>query len=161
LGKKAANLKVDMKPLEDLQRKSPEIFFEALKAAAIQFLTWANTGSGGTSESRKPPIRFGVLRGSSSAFVNGQLVQVYPQSIKAGAEETPSPARSGAPKDVSTTWVWNTDYASKMHEWSGGWGKFTSQDGDAGNKWAEKHVDADKELWLKVVTAEFKKRSGL
>lgn len=161
MAKKPLQLSMDFSGLEKLQQQSPEAFAKALQVAAIQFLTWANTGSGGTNESRKPPIRYGVLRGSSSAFVNGELVQVYPQNIQAGADDTPSPARSGAQKEVSTTWVWNTDYATKMHEWTGGWGKFTAQDGDAGNKWLEKHVQADKEIWAKVVAAEFKKEAGL
>ncbi|GAG70794.1 unnamed protein product, partial [marine sediment metagenome] len=40
-------LKMTMKlaPLKKLQRKSPTIFKKAMEKGAIQFLTWANTGS--------------------------------------------------------------------------------------------------------------------
>lgn len=157
------DLKVTVKldNLLRLQKKSPRDFEAALAVAAIQFLTWANTGTGGKS-SKKPPIRFGVLRGSSSAFVNGKLIEVFKQPILAGAEDAPTPATSGGKKETgTTTWVWNTDYAAKMHEWLGGWGKFTQQDGDAGNKWLEDHLKADSKMWLDVVGRELKKRLGL
>ena len=59
------------------------------------------------------------------------------------------------------TWCWNTDYATKMHEHKGGWGKFTIQDGDAGNKWLERHLRRDKNDLMKMIAMEFKKAAGM
>ena len=83
---------INLQGLIFLQQRSPAMFHEAMKRGAIQLLTWCNTGS--PRESRKPPIRFGVLRGSSSAFVGSDLVEVFKQSIQPGAIETPEPAMS-------------------------------------------------------------------
>jgi hypothetical protein len=48
-----------------------------------------------------------------------------------------------------------------MHEWKGGWGKFTLQDGDAGKKWAEDHLRADRnDLWS-MIANEFGQLTGL
>lgn len=151
----------DMANLQKLIKKSPAAFRKAQEIASLQLLTWMNTGSGGTSESRKPPIRWGILRGSSSAFVGAVKVGDYPITIKAGAKETISPASSYVAPDNTTTIVYNTDYAAKMHEWEGGWGEFTERDGDAGNKWIEKHLQADKDLFVKVLGIEFKKETRL
>lgn len=148
----------NFKRLERFMQKDPARFTKALEIAAIQFLTWANTGQGVSS--KKPPIRYGILRGSSSAFVGGKLVEVFPQPIKPGADESPTPAKSHSAPDTQITWVWNTDYASKMHEWQGGWGKFTEQDQDAGNKWLEDHLKADKKAVLEVIGKEYKRLAG-
>lgn len=148
----------NLKRLDRFMKKDPERFTRALEIAATQFLTWANTGQGPSSA--KPPIRFGILRGSSSAFVGGKLVEVYPQNIKPGSGESPTPAKTHSAPDTQVTWVWNTDYAKKMHEWQGGWGEFTRQDGDAGNKWLEKHLQADKNALFEVIGKEYKKLAG-
>lgn len=149
----------NLKPLEALAKKSPEMFNKSMKKGVIQFLTWANNGS--AKESRKPPIRWGVMRGSSSGFVGNELVTVFKQRVRTGAEETPGPAISYSAPPTTMTWVWNTDYAAKMHEWKGGWGSFTEQDQDAGNKWAELHLKADREDLMKVIGIEYKKEAGL
>lgn len=151
-------------PLKKLQRKSPAIFKKAMEKGAIQFLTWANTGS--KLEKRTPPIRWGVLRGSSSAFVGNKLVTTFQQSIKSGAPEKPTPATSHAAlAALIITWVWNTNYAWKMHEWGKKpkqkWGKFTLQAGNAGNKWLEKHLQRDRNDLMKVIGLEFKKEVGM
>lgn len=150
---------IDLSPLQKLAQQSPEHFKKAMERGAIQFLNWANNGSKNTS--KKPPIRFGVLRGSSSAFVGNELVRVYPQTVRAGADEQPTPARSHSAPSTTMTFVWNTDYAAKMHEWRGNWGPFTVQDGDAGAKWLEEHLEADKEDLMAVIGEEFKKEAGL
>ena len=108
----------------------------ALAQVAVQMLTWMNTGS--PNEPLKPPIRFGTLRGSGSAFVGDKLIGVAPSE---GGE--PTPATSLSAPDYTITVVYNTDYAAKMHEWKGGWGPYTTQDGNAGAKWIEKHINAD------------------
>lgn len=146
-----------------LVKNSNDMFNKSMEKAAIQFLTWANTGSIGSP--KKPPIKWGVLRGSSSAFVGTKLVSVYPQDVDTDAEEDASPARnvSGVsikPDDVTATFVWNTDYATTMHEWRGGWGKATLRDYDAGNKWLEEHLKADKDALMKMVGIEFKMELG-
>lgn len=151
----------DMSNLKKMINKSPKAFNSALEKASIQLLTWMNTGSGGTAQSAKPPIRWGVLRGSSSAFVGPSKIIDFRQQIKAGSRETITPASSySAPKNTITV-VWNTDYADKMHEWPGPWGEFTERDGDAGAKWVEKHLKADKDLLMKVIGLEFKQELRL
>jgi len=156
------NIKMTMNlaPLKRLQRKSPEAFNKAMGRGGIQFLTWANVGS--KNSTRKPPIRFGVLRGSSSVFIGNELLMVYPQNIKAEADERPDPAKSNDyAKDLTLTFVWNTDYAAKMHEWKGNWGQFTEQDGDAGNKWLEEHLIKDRDDLIKMIGKEFAKETGI
>jgi len=148
-----------MEPLKKLLRQSPKFFTEAMEKGTIQFLNWSNTGSG--KSPKKPPIRWGVLRGSASAFVGSKLVSIFTPNQMAGV---PTPAKSNdavrVTKGVSATWVWNTDYAKKMHEWIGGWGEFTLQDGDAGNKWLEDHLRADRNALMDMVAAEFKAKAG-
>jgi hypothetical protein len=156
------SMKFKEKPFPELQpliKKSPNAFKNAQKKGAIQFLNWANNGS--AKETRKPPIRWGVLRGSSSAFVGSELVQTYDIPIMAGADERPTPAQSHNAKDDQMTWVWNTDYATKMHETNYKPGPFTAQDGNAGPKWLEKHLNADKDDLMKVIGMEYKKETGL
>lgn len=150
---------MDLSPLKELARKSPRHFKLAMSRAGIQFLNWANNGS--TNVSRKPPIRWGVLRGSSSVFIGHELVQIYKQLIRPGADETPTPAQSHRAPPLTLTFVWNTDYAAKMHEWKGNWGPFTVQDGDAGNKWLEQHLQKDKNNLMQVISKEFGKETGL
>lgn len=142
-----------------LMKRAPEAMNWALEIAGIQFLTWSNQGS--PQEPAKPPIRFGVLRGSSSVFVADKLIAVQEQSIKNGSTESPTPNRSYSGKKFTITWGWNTPYATKMHEWDGNWGKFTLQDGDAGSKWAEKHVKSDRDAVIKMIAIDFKKKAGL
>ena len=150
-------MSVRMEPLRKLQRESPKLFEKAEAKGAIAFLNWCNLGSG--KASRKPPIRWGVLRGSSSALVAGKIVFIFPQSIQ-GGNESVTPARSFRAEPFVITWVWNTDYATKMHEWEGGWGKFTLQDTDAGNQWLMMHLQADKDDLMTVIAKEYKALAG-
>lgn len=149
---------MNLAPLKGLQKQSPKLFQKAMEKGAIQGLTWMNAGS--AKESRKPPIRWGVLRGSSSAFVGNKLITIFPGNIKPGGE-TPSPAKSYSGDSLTITWCWNTDYAAKMHEHRGSWGKFTTQDQDAGNKWLEKHLQKDKDDLMEMIAKEFGKVAGL
>jgi hypothetical protein len=146
-----------LKPLKMLQIKSPMAFRQAMEKAMIQFLTWCNTGS--MNETRKPPIRFGVLRGSSSAFVGNKLVKTYQQAVT--GNERPTPATSCSAKDLVGTVVYNTEYATRMHESKYKPGPYSAQDGDAGNKWLEKHLDKDRNDLMKVIGMEFKKQTGI
>lgn len=147
------------KGLKMLQKESATLFEKAMAKGGIQFLNWANNGSKGSP--KKPPIRFGVLRGSSTAFVDKKLVSVFDIIIKEGAKERPTPAKTNdVPKPLTLTFVWNTDYATRMHEHEGNWGKFTQQDGDAGNKWLEEHLKADKDDLIEFIKQEFIKSYG-
>jgi len=156
---KIEKLRMDMAPLKRLAKRSPKLFIAAEKKGAIQFLNWANNGSAGSSKT--PPIRFGVLRGSSSAFVGNEMVGVFDIAIKAGAKERPTPAQSHSAAPTTITWVWNTNYSARMHEWTGGWGKYTIQAGNAGNKWIEEHLRTDAEALIEFIGADFRKAAGL
>ena len=156
---------VNLKGLMYLTKNSNKLFDQAMEKAAIQFLTWCNTGSIGSP--KKPPIKWGILRGSSSAFVGTKLISVYPQEISPDSEdeEGPTPAKSISGVGIKTndtiaTFVWNTDYATTMHEWRGGWGPATLRDYDAGNKWLEEHLKADKDALMKMVSIQFKMEIG-
>jgi len=124
-----------------------------MEEGAIAFLNWANLGS--KTCTRKPPIRWGVLRGSSSAFVGNKLVIIFPGIITPGAPEGITPARSYGGKQSVITWGWNTEYARKMHAHTGGWGSVTRQDMDAGNQWLLMHLQKDKDDLMKVIAKEF------
>lgn len=153
-------MSIDLAPLRSLQRKSPRAFNEAQKQAAVLMLNWMNNGSDKTS--RKPPIRWGVLRGSSSAFVGSELVQTFGQLIKAEADERPTPAKAHKADATVMTWVWNTNYATAMHEKRGGnWGKFTRQDADAGAKWVEEHLQKDKDDLMALIGKFYAKETGI
>jgi len=142
----------EFKKLKKLQRRYPEIFRKAMEQAGIQFMNWANNGS--AKEARKPPIRWGVLRGSASVFVADKLVAVTTE----GNDGTPALSYSGNPLVI--TWAWNTKYAAKMHEHQGNWGSATERDGDAGNKWLERHLDKDKDDLMKMIAETVNKSVG-
>jgi hypothetical protein len=134
--------------------KASNIAFEAAEEkAALQFLTWVNAGS--PAEPATPPIRWGVLRGSSSVFVKNKFVSAYPEDIKAGANETPDPLRSYNGEKGVITIVYNLDYAFKMHEERGKtWqelGPYSSQSANATDKWLEKHIAADGKILYKMI----------
>lgn len=159
MAKTTIKLTLNLQPLAGLARQSPSIFNRAMKKGAVQFLNWANLGS--INSPKKPPIRFGVLRGSSSAFVGSELVKKFEQVIRSGGNEIPTPATSHTAPNTTITFAWNTDYAAKMHEWRGGWGPFTIQDGSAGNKWLEEHLQADADDLMEVIGKEYAKESGI
>ena len=140
------------KELKKLMKESPKALKKAMEIAGIQFLTWANNGS--SKESRKPPIRRGFLRGSSSAFLGSELIGMY------DGEDNREANKSYSDKDFVLTWGWNTEYATRMHETDYMPGPFSKQDGDAGNKWLERHLKSDRELLMAVIAKEFKKGLG-
>ena len=148
---------IRMNGLKALQRKSPKLFKDAMKKGAIQFLNWANNGS--AKEPRKPPIRWGVLRGSSSAFVGNDLVTVF-DIVVSGTGDKPTPLKTYSAADTVITWIWNTAYATKLHETKWNPGPFSRQDGDTGNKWVERHLRKDKEDLIAFIAKEFKKKAG-
>lgn len=137
------------KNITKLAKKSPKAIDAALAVAGIQFLTWCNTGS--SKQSRTPPIRRGFLRGSGSVFVGNTLVgkaSGYPNDDALGSY-------SGGEHTI--TWVYNANYATKMHETTYELGPYSAQAGNAGNKWLELHLQNDKELLMSLITTEFEK----
>lgn len=137
--------------IKEISSKIEKFIEEARIIMAIQMLTYMNTGS--PNEPIKPPIRWGVLRGSSSVFVGDKLA-----GMSLGTKEKGSPALSYQGSKEEITVVYNTSYAAKMHEWNGGWGAYTLQDGNAGAKWVEKHLTADAPLLLAIFEKELVKR---
>lgn len=149
-------MSMNLAPLKHLAKKSPEHFRKAMGAGAIQFLNWANNGS--ARQSRKPPIRWGFLRGSASAFVEGKLITIAPPASGGSSGDAPLTTYKGEKNTIS--WIWNARYAWRMHEHKGNWGPATLADGDAGNKWLELHLKSDKEDLMKVIAKEFKRFAG-
>ena len=147
------------KSIDQYKAKDSDTIQKALAKAALQFLAWANNGS--TQSSRKPPIRWGVLRGSSSAFVGSTHIGNSTTRIQPGAPENPTPNESYSGNKNEIVWGWNTEYAKKMHEWEGGWGPYTTQDGNAGAKWLEEHLQADKDMLMNLIGTFYKKEMGL
>jgi len=150
------DLKMDNKAWEarikELMRKSPAALEAAMEKAGLEFLNWSNNGS--TREPRKPPIRRGFLRGSSSAFLGSKLIGVY------SGGDNKDVNRAYSEKDFVLTWGWNSVYATRMHEGVYEPGPMSQQDGDAGRKWAELHIDADRDALLTMIGTEFAKGLG-
>jgi hypothetical protein len=138
--------------LEAVKKARDEDLRFAMAQVAVQMMTWMNTGS--PAEPLKPPIRFGTLRGSASAFVGSRLIGVAPNE---GGEPTPATAYSANANII--TIVYNTAYAAKMHEWKGGWGPYTRQDGSAGAKWIERHIAADAPLAMEGIAELLRERA--
>jgi hypothetical protein len=137
--------------------------FKAKRAMALQLLNFCVNGS--AKERVKPPIRFGILRASGSAFVEGEMVG----DTKANnADGTPNEAYNAGAGTIAVGF--NTAYAAKLHEdknWVPG-GEPPSPQAernpamleDVGNKYVEKHLVADKETLLAVYAEEFKREAG-
>ncbi len=136
--------------------------FKARQALGLALLNFCLNGS--SKESVVPPIRFGILRGSGSVFVDGVLVGDTKSNYPDG---TPNTEYRGGPNDV--TIGFNTAYAARLHEtsWVPGGARPSPQAqnnpgmlGDVGNKWVEKHLRADKETLLGVYNDVLKRELG-
>lgn len=122
----------------------------ALEKTAIDMLNWFNNGS--PNEPATPPIRHGVLRGSSSAFVGNKLVGVNPEKITPGGNEKQTPNKSVSGSNAQRIRLgWNTDYATRMHEETYNLGPISAATGTSGPKWAEKHINADGALIAETI----------
>lgn len=121
---------------------------KAFMICAIQFITNISTGIEAT-----PPVLSGNLRGSGSVFIGNEFVKDS-QSI-VGEKGTPATSNNINDESVITI-MFNTPYAAKMHEWTGGWGERTKRAGNAGNKYIEKHLKKDAQeitkLWASLVS---------
>lgn len=164
MGSKPFTMHIDISDarahLEELRKKSPEAFQKAMERAAIQFLTWANNGSARSFS--KPPIRYGVLRASSSAFLGSRFLGAFPQNVDSGSDEHATPAHtgSGEKNPFTATFVWNTEYAARMHEGFYKPGPVTKNDPGAGRKWLENHLKADGEDFYAFVASEAAQEMG-
>ena len=149
-----SNIKLDK--FKNVSKKSMN---NALEKGSIQMLTWANNGS--PKESATPPIRWGVLRGSSSAFVGDKSTYVFPQDVSQEATEDATPAISYKGNESTITIVYNVNYAFKMHEEKGkSWeqlGPFSEQAKNVSDKWLEKHLAADKDILFEMIAKIVKK----
>lgn len=135
---------------KEFRRVSDKAFDRSLKRGAIQMLDWSANGS--SKVQAKPPIRFGVLRASGSAFVSNKLVGTTtgsnPPSKGAG---TPNKSFNGGKRTI--TIGYNTAYARRQHEDKNQPGPFSKSSGnsDPGNQWLQKHLIGDGSLLMDMI----------
>lgn len=147
--------------LEQLSKETPEMFQKGLRDAGVWFLTGASTGNDDTGNQARPPIRYGVLRGSGAVYIGGKLVSEYKQQqpLEADAPEgtvhVTNPNQISAP-DNEVTWSWNTSYAAAQHEGGFKPGPATEGDPNAGPKWLEKHLATDAGTFWKTIAVRTK-----
>lgn len=148
--------------LKVLDKIFPKAVATALDTGANTMLDWMNEGS--PRESRTPPVKYGNLIESSSVFVGSRLAGVGGNArgaLNTPGKLQPDPLKTYKGKAQVITVIYNSSYAAKMHEWRGGWGPNTLARNDAGNKWVEKHLIADKEAVMKLIGKTLKKEIGL
>lgn len=136
--------------------------FKARQAVGLQLLNFTVNGSSG--ETVVPPIRWGVLRGSGSAFVDNVMIGDTKGTYPDG---TPNKEYRSHKGGLSVGF--NTAYAARMHEtkWVPG-GKVPSKQStrnpgilaNVGNKFLEKHLKADGKVLLGLYSDIFKKETG-
>lgn len=133
-----------------------KLFPEAQEEAAIRMLDWMSSGSMGSP--KKPPFRTGVLASSGSVFFKSKLLSVSPNVAESG---TPTPYKTYTAKNVA--WIFNTNYATKMHEGKSKHedkslnpGPYSVRDPNMhpGNQWVAEHLQKDKNNYTKII-AEF------
>lgn len=124
---------------------------------AIQLLNWVVNGS--PKEPVVPPIYWGVLRSSGSAFVGSEFVggTNFLPVISPGQVVLNKILRE---KQTTITIGFNTAYATRMHETNWTPGERSLQSGDVGNKFVERHLKSDKEDLMAFYAAIFKKETG-
>src|SRR6185369_4734321 len=93
--------------LRKLNKESPQMLQKAFEKMSITLLGWMNDGS--PNSPKKPPIRWAVLRASSSVLVDGRVVgfsEVRPEKGEA------TPATTGTIRRRKFYYVaelvWNT-----------------------------------------------------
>jgi hypothetical protein len=132
----------------------------ACDKAAVEMLTWMSNGS--QKNNTRPPLRWGVLSASGSAFRGGKfLMDTSNLPVKSEDGERPTPNKQlhnteATGSKVTMTWGFNTDYAAKMHEQKPGPNyKPNHKDPDRmmGNQWVTSHLDSDKDDLQKVIAA--------
>jgi hypothetical protein len=137
----------------------------AKKAMGLQLLN--NITNGSEKLSLVPPIMTGRLRASGSVFVGNKFVG--DSSDKPVIEGPATPNKSHSDNIDTVTVGFNTPYAARWHEedFTPG-GKTPSKTarnnpnitGDVGNKYIERHLQADRKELMQLYAAIFKKESG-
>lgn len=135
------------------QDKAAGAHKKAAVALALQLLNWTINGSARVNVT--PPIKDGILRGSGSAFVGGEFVGDTKKDYIAGTPNTSYGDTN--PNDITVGF--NTSYAAKLHETNWTPGPASEQAGDVGNKFLEKHIEADGQDLTKLYAAIFKKET--
>jgi len=124
---------------------------KAKVAMALQLLNWTINGSGRVNVT--PPIKDGILRGSGSAFVCGELIGDTKTNYPSGMPNTSYSNQD--PEEIVVGF--NTAYAARMHETNWTPGPASVQAGDVGNKFLEKHMNADGKDLLALYAAIVRK----
>jgi hypothetical protein len=145
-----------------LTKPGGPVDIKAKTAMGLQLIN--NIVNGSPRESVVPPVKTGLLRGSGSVFVGSKLVHTT-QKVK--GQGNPNTVHS-APIDTVTVGL-DTSYAAKLHEMpfseeprKGAWspGFFSRQSGNVGNKFVEKHLQADGSELIKLYAEVVKKETG-
>jgi hypothetical protein len=126
--------------------KESQIHNHACTVVALQLLNNCANGSPGSPV--KPPIWTGYLRGSGSVFVNGKFISATPGI--AGSTPLRQLAIQAKGTETIISVVYNTDYAAWLHEEVWKPGAKSVKAGNVGNKWIERHLNADgaELMWL-------------
>jgi len=112
---------------------------KAKSAMGLQLINNVVNGSPGSSVT--PPVLTGRLRASGSAFVGGRFVGDTSKLGVSGGQATPN--RSYSEKNTVVTIGFNTEYAARWHERPFRPGPVSTQSGNVGTKYVEKHLKAD------------------
>jgi hypothetical protein len=140
--------KLNFKAVDREYRKTDEL---ARIKVGLQLLNWIVNGS--PQESTVPPVLTGVLRGSGSVFYGSKLTGTTPPYNGKGR-----PNRSHSGKKGVITVGFDTAYAHRLHETTWEPGPVSKQSGDTGNKFIEKHLQADKAELLRLYSILMKKK---
>ena len=167
MAKKAAELTIKNTLTDGVKKYFKQAGIEKNKSTASDFLAKSKMAlsllnfclNGSKNSSRTPPVLTGDLRGSGSVFVGNKMIQ----DSKGASKGTPNTTYSENPDTI--TIGFNTEYATKIHENlepAGGLqlGTKSREAGDAGGKFVEEHLDADKESLLEIYAKFFKKDTG-
>lgn len=130
--------------------------FEAKKAVGIQAIEWVINGS--PSVSRIPPIDAGALWASGSVFVGSTFVYKTTEPVSTPGVATPNMSHTAKPGVV--TYGFNTPYAAKWHEIEFNPGEVSSNAGDVGTKYLEKHIQGDAMAYTELYAKKLKEVSG-
>jgi hypothetical protein len=147
----SAELKITEKwDFRKLEKMNSIIFKKALKKGAIQLLDWSANGSSKVPD--KPPTRWGILKGSGSAFVGGELVGTT-TGTNPPNQGTATPNKSYNGKNNFITIGYNTNYAAKQHEMKLNPGDASRAAGNSnpGNQWLDKHLKGDGSLLMETI----------
>ena len=122
-------------------------------AVGLTLLNWTVNGS--PNEPVVPPIKDGILRGSGSVFVDSRFYGSTGGEYPGG-----NPNKSYSGKANILTIGFNTAYAARMHETNWNPGATSQKSENVGNKFVQRHIQADGKMLMQVYAAKVKKVSG-